>query len=472
MNSDNVEQQKEKLDPFVLQVATVMVVGALVPLLDSTMVNVALNSIVTDMEATISVVQWVTTGYNLAMGLAVPITGWAVTRFGCKRIYLFALIIFLISSIFSVLATNIQSLICFSIIQGIGAGIIMPTLMTEIVNVSGGHHLGRIMAIISIPALLAPIFGPVIGGIIANSLSWRAIYGINVPICMAAIFLTWKIIPADDVAKCKLPLDIIGLLTLSPAMALLIFGISQIASHSGLNSSAVYIPMLVGILFLIVFISHSLKTKKAPILNLRLFSSTNFLVSNILLFMTGIITNGAMLLLPLFYQEVRGQSVLYAGLWLIPQGIGMLCTRSRAGKIADSKGARNIMLTILFIAAVGTVPFAFADANTNSILLAVALLIRGAGMGGIFIVAMTSAYNGLSVNEVPHASTATRIFQAVGGAFGSAIVSTVLVRHQMAAGSISSSTATGDAFNAAFMCIIAFTVIALLPALFLKMKSN
>lgn len=210
-----VNSQKERLDPLVFQVATVMVIGALVPLLDSTMINVALNTIAATMKAPISVVQWVTTGYNLAMGLAVPVTGWSVTRFGCKRMYLLSLLIFLISSILALLSWNIQSLICFSIIQGVGAGIMMPTLMTEIVDISGGRNLGRIMPIISIPALLGPILGPVLGGIIVNGLSWRAIYCINIPICITAILLGWRLVPIDKISGEKPSLDIIGLLILS-----------------------------------------------------------------------------------------------------------------------------------------------------------------------------------------------------------------------------------------------------------------
>ncbi|HBC96793.1 MAG TPA: MFS transporter, partial [Clostridium sp.] len=394
MNIKNVKPKKEKLDPVVMRVAIILVVGALAPLFDSTMVNVSIHAIAIEMKASISVVQWVTTGFVLAMGLTVPISGWATKRFGCKRSYIFSLALFLFGSIFSMLSWNIDNLIAFRVVQGVGAGLLMPVLQTELVQISGGRNLGRIMSIISIPALLGPILGPVLGGIIVNSLSWRAIFWINIPICIVAIPLAVWGIPADKLSKKKASLDVIGLFLLSPAFALLIYGIAQVATHGGLNNSAVYIPLLVGIVLMMSYVVYALNTKREPVLNVRLFKSANFSASNILLVLCGIITNGPLFILPLYYQEVRGASVLYAGLWLLPQGIGMLFTRSWAGKVADRSGSRNIVLMSLAGIVIGTLPFAFAGVNTNYILLSAALLIRGAGLGGLLIAIMVSAYIG------------------------------------------------------------------------------
>jgi EmrB/QacA subfamily drug resistance transporter len=447
-----------------------MVFGALAPLLDSTMTNVAIDTIVVSMETTVSVVQWVTTGYMLAMGLSVPITVWAVKRFGSRRMYLVSLGVFLAGSILSSLSWNIDSLIVFRFLQGIGAGIIMPTLMTEIVEISGNRNLGRIMSIISFPALLAPILGPVLGGIIVNGLGWRWIFYVNIPVTVIAFILAIRTVPADKLSGEKQSLDMIGILLLSPALAILIYGIAQISIYDGLGSSAVYITLAIGSALLIAFIIYGLNTKKEPILNLRLFASTNFAVANILLFLSGIITNGAMFILPLYYQDVRRQSVLFAALWLIPQGIGMLLTRSWAGRVADRDGPRNVMLFSLIVAALGTMPFAFADTASSPVLLAVTLLVRGAGMGGIFIVAMSSAYTGLSNDHVPHASSTTRIFQNIGGAFGSAILSTVLQRQMT--NHASDPHGVAGAFNVAFGWMVAFTVVAVIPALFLPMHNK
>lgn len=471
MSTKNIKPAKEKLDPVVLRVAIVLVVGALAPLFDSTMVNVAIHTIAADMKTTISVMQWITTGYVLAMGLAVPVSGWATNRFGGKHLFIFSLAIFLIGSVCSMLSWNIESMIVFRVIQGIGAGLMMPTLQTELVQVSGGRNLGRIMSIVSIPGLLGPILGPVLGGIIVNSLNWRAIFWVNIPICIVAILLAWWGIPADKPSEKKASLDVLGMLLLSPAFAILIYGIAQVASHGGLGSSAVYIPLIIGIALMAAYVVYALNTKREPALNVRLFKSVNFSASNILLIFSGIITNGAMLMLPLYYQEVRGASVLSAGLWLLPQGIGMLLTRSWAGKTADRDGSRNIVLMSLVAIAIGTLPFAFANADTNPILLAIALLIRGAGLGGLFIAIMMSAYIGLQKDQVPHASIATRIFQTIGGAFGSAILATA-AQQQMAGHAQSDLLAIAHSFNVSFWWSIGFTVAAVIPTLFLAIRKK
>lgn len=471
MSTENVKPAKEKLDPVVLRVAIVLLVGALAPLFDSTMVNVAIHTIASDLKADISIVQWATTGYVLAMGLVIPISGWATKRFGCKQSYIFSLVLFLIGSVCSIVSWNIESLIVFRVIQGVGAGLLMPVLQTELVQVSGGRNLGRIMSIISIPALLGPILGPVLGGIIVSSASWRAIFWVNIPICIVAILLALWGIPADKQVEKNASFDVIGMLLLSPAFALLIYGIAQVATHRGLNSSAVYVPLSIGVLLMAAYVVYALNTKREPALNLRLFKSVNFSAANILLIFSGIITNGAMLILPLYYQEVRGASALYAGLWLLPQGIGMLLTRSWAGKVADRDGSRHVVLLSLAAIAIGTLPFAFADTDVNMILLAAALLIRGAGLGGLFIAIMASALVGLPREQVPDASISTRIFQTIGGAFGSAILATV-AQHQMAGHAAADLQALAHAYDVSFWWAIGFTVVAAVPTLFLTMRKK
>ena len=471
MRETKVRPVKERLDPVVVRIAVVLLVGSLAPLFDSTMVNVAIHTIATDMKAAVSAVQWVTTAYILTMGLVIPTTGWATKRFGCKKSYIFSLVIFLIGSVCTMLSWNIESMIVFRVIQGIGAGLLMPVVQTELVQASGGRNLGRIMSIISVPALLGPILGPVLGGILVNAAGWHAIFWVNIPICIVAIALAVWGIPADKLLDKKASFDAIGLLLLSPAFALLIYGIARISTHGGLGSSAVYIPLLIGIVLMAVYAVYALNTKREPALNLRLFKSVNFSASNILLLFSGIITNGAMLMLPLYYQEVRGASALYAGLWLIPQGVGMLLTRGWAGKTADRDGARNIVLMSLAAVSIGTLPFAFAGTDTNYILLSAALLVRGTGLGGLFIAIMTSALIGLPREQVPHASIATRIFNTIGGAFGTAILATV-AQAQMTGRSGSDLSAVAHSFDVSFRWAIGFTVAAAIPALFLTMHKK
>lgn len=465
------KSQKEKLDPVLLKTAIILVIGLLAPLLDSTMVNVAIKTISVDLKSTVSIVQWIITGYVLAMGISVPISGWATNRFGGKKVYMFSLILFLVGSVLSSLSWNISSLIAFRFLQGIGTGLMMPTVTTMLVQKSGGKNLGYIMSIVSLPMLLGPILGPMLGGVIVSNLGWRWTFYINIPISIIALFMAWLALPTDEPTKGKQQLDIIGILLLSPAFATLIYGISKMSSNGGFNNRLVTIPLVIGIVLMALFIIYSLHTNNTPVVDLHLFKSRNFSASSVLLFMAGIVTNGAMLLLPLYYQQVRGESILFTGIILIPQGIGMLLTRGKIGILQDRIGSRLIVTISLIVTIVGTIPFAFASSDTNQVLLAVALLIRGAGLGGLVIPIMASAYMGLNKDQVPDASIATRILQTIGGAFGSAILATI-VQHQISSSSVYNIKTVTSAYNVAFWWSIGFAAVALIPALLLQMPKN
>lgn len=465
------QSPKEKLDPKIIKISLILVIGALAPLLDSTMVNVAIDRLTADLRSTVSAIQWVITGYVLAMGLAVPISGWAVRRFGGKQVYLFSLIAFLTGSVLCSLSWDIGSLIAFRIVQGLGAGLLIPTMQTVLVQTAGGQKLGRLMAIIGIPALLGPILGPVLGGVIVDELSWRWIFYVNIPITAVALWMAWRGIPKQEAAGGKQPLDIVGLALLSPAFALLIYGISEVSRYGGLGHPEVAIPLAVGLALTAAYIVHALRTSRTPMLDLRLFRSRAFLASNVTLFLSGMVMNGGMLLIPLYYQQVRGESVLDTGLLLIPQGIGMLLTRSWIGKLTERTGARFIVIVSLAFTIVGTLPFAFADASTSHLLLAAGQLVRGAALNGLLIPIMVTAYLGLRPEQVPHASVSTRIFQTIGGAFGSAVLAAV-IDHQLSGRASAGIGALADAYQAAFWWAIGFSAATLIPALLLSARKK
>lgn len=466
LNSKPKKAPKEKLDPAVLKVALILVFGALAPLFDSTMINVAIRTLTSDLHSTVTVIQWVVTGYVLTMGMAVPVSGWAVNRFGGKKVYMFSLALFLLGSVLCSLAWNPGSLIGFRLLQGVGAGLLIPTLQTVLVQNTGGRNIGRMMSIISIPTLLGPILGPVLGGVILNGLGWRFIFYVNIPITLIALLLAWRGIPADEPSTRKQSLDITGLLLLSPAFAILIYGIAQVSTYGGLHSSKVVVPLAIGLILMAAFVVYALRTHIEPLLDLRLFKSRMFSASNVTVFLASMVMNGALLLLPLYYQQVRGESVLYTGMMLIPQGIGMLLTRSWIGSLSDRISSRIIVLLSLLVTIAATLPFAFAGSGTSLILLAAALLVRGAALNGLLIPVMVSAYVGLRKDQIPHASISMRICQTIGGAFGAAILATV-IQHQLSGYAAPNLQTVAGAYDTAFMWSIGFAVIALIPALIL-----
>ncbi|MFC6157475.1 MDR family MFS transporter [Kribbella jiaozuonensis] len=445
----------DRLDRAVLKLAAVLVLGALAPLLDSTIVTVAIHTLGIELHTSVSTVQWVSTAYLLALAMAVPITGWAANRFGAKRMWIIALALFLIGSMLCGIAWNIGSLIAFRVVQGVGGGLMLPILQTLLLRAAGRDRIGRLMAVVTLPALIGPILGPVIGGVLVGHLDWRWIFYVNVPICIAAIVFAVRELKPDPEPTAA-ALDVPGLLLISPALAGIIYGLSQVGDH-GFGNARVLIPLVAGIALLAAF---ALRRVKDPLIDLSLFRTKSFTASTALLFLTGFGLYGAMLLLPLFYQQARGETVTAAGLLLVPQGIGSLIART-AGGLTDRYGPRSVILVGIVLTTLGTIPFAFT--GTACWLLAVALVVRGAGLSAVMLAVMVGAFRDLEPAQIPHASSTTRIMQQLGGAFGAATLAVVLQKQL-------SGHPASTAYAHSFAWAIGFTVIAAVPALFLPRR--
>lgn len=456
----------EKIDPAVLKIAWILLIGLLAPLFDTTIMNVAIDTLGNALDAPVAMVQWVMTSYLIALGAIIPVSGWAQDRFGDKNMWIFALSLFLTGSILSSLAWNIESLIVFRAIQGLGGGLMMPIMQTIVVRATGGEKLGKLMAIVGLPVLLGPILGPILGGIIIHSLNWRWVFYVNIPICAVALILAIWHLPKDSVPKKKQKLDVIGLLLLTPPIILMIYGLTLVSDYHGFFHLHVMLPIGVGIIMLVLFCLHALKKKNHAIINILLFKNRSFTASSSLLFLLGLTTFGGMLLLPLYFQQVRGDSVLIAGLLLIPQGIGMLLTRSLAGKLTDTIGSRWVVFLSTGLTIVGTIPFIFTNADTSILFISLTLILRGAGLGGVMISIMAGVYVGLSKEDIPHASSMTRILQQIGGAFEASVLA-VILQSQYNPLHAADITARNLAFNHTFMWITIFTAMSFIFVLLL-----
>jgi EmrB/QacA subfamily drug resistance transporter len=414
-------------NPSYTKLAVILLTGAMAVVFDTTIANVAIGTLSRDLHASVPTTQWVISAFALALGMVIPVSGWAMGRFGAKQMWLFSLALFLAGSVLCSLAWDIGALIAFRVIQGMGGGLMLPIMSTLFAAARDQRRLGQMMAMASLPAILGPILGPVIGGLILSHLDWRWIFWVNVPFCLVGLVLAGRGLAPTSPGK-GTRLDVAGLVLLSPALAAVIYGLTE-AGGDGFGTPAVVIPLAAGAVLLAVFVRRSLRGNhelRAPIVDVRLFASRPFAASATLLFLTGLVLYGAMLLLPLYYEQVRGQSPLAAGLLLAPQGLGVLLTRGRAGRLTDRFGARPIVLTGLTLTLAGTVPYTQAGPRTSEILLAIALVIRGAGLGGVTIPIMATAYRGLQPSQMPHASSATRILQQVGGSFGAAVFAMIL----------------------------------------------
>ena len=214
------------LDRDTMVIAAVVLLGAIMSILDTTIVNVAIDRLAIDFNASLTTIQWVVTGYTLALAAVIPVTGWAADRFGTKRIYLSSLALFMLGSALCAVAWSAGSLIAFRVLQGIGGGMIMPAVMTIMTKKAGPHRMGRVMGILGVPMLIAPILGPILGGWLVDDVSWRWIFLINVPIGIVAVILAYIVLEPDKPQPSH-RLDWLGMALLSPGLTLLIFGLAE-----------------------------------------------------------------------------------------------------------------------------------------------------------------------------------------------------------------------------------------------------
>ncbi|MFC6180171.1 MDR family MFS transporter [Lactiplantibacillus daowaiensis] len=462
-----MESQSTTKTNFV-KVALVLVIGALAPMLDTTMTNVAINTIMHDLSSTVDLVQWVTTSYILALGIVVPIAGWAAERFSGKSLYLGAIIVFVLGSCVSGVATTIDLLIVGRIIQGAAAGVIISLITTLIVKAAGGQNLGSLMSVVSLPAVLAPILGPTIGGVIIKTLNWHWIFYINVPIGVLSLILLWWLMPAFKPAPSKKPLDWLSVGLLGGLFTAFILGITKLSTSGKFTTSNVYLPLLLGLGLLIAYCLYAWRCPNRALVSLKLFKFPSFSAASVLLLLSGLIVNGAMFLLPLYLQNIRGLSVIWSGIYLIAQGLGLLITRSQVGKWTDKIGARWVVLAAIAVAIIGTLPFAYFDATTPTWLILVVLFIRGIAQGGLTIPIMSDSYTGVPPELIAEATTASRMLQNIGGAFGTALLAT-WIQTQLN-GVTMTATHLNNAYQGAFVVTVIVTIAAIIPAWFLSHK--
>ena len=461
---------RERLDPSVIKLIVVLLLGAIPSLLDTSIVNVAINTIGRDLHTSVSTIQWVITGYLLSFAMVIPLSGWALARFGGRAVWTFSLALFMVGSIACGAAWNIGSLIAFRVVQGVGGGMMTPLITTLLVQAVGTSKIGRLMSAISLPIVVVPIFGPVIAGLIISNISWRWIFYVNVPICLVGLVLAWRELPAgrpQGGGSAASRIDVVGPALLPPALVALLFGLAEVGTDGGFGHAGVLVPLIVGVVLLAAYCVHALHTSATPMVDLKLFRSRTFTGASTLLFLAGLSIYGAMLLLPLYFQQVRHDSALVAGLLMVPQGIGSIAPRTLAGRLTDSIGPRLVVLAGIALAAVGTIPFALAGLHTSYWLLGAALVVRGAGLGLATIAVMAGAFQGLSREQVPHASSATRILQFVGGSFGAAILVAVILDRYAVAHAAAGAAGLATAFADTFWWCTGFTALAVIPALLL-----
>ncbi|MFE0074714.1 DHA2 family efflux MFS transporter permease subunit [Nonomuraea sp. NPDC059023] len=458
-------ENEDRLDAGVLKVAGVVVLGLIMSILDITVVSVAQPTFQQIFEASPANVAWSMTGYTLALATIIPVTGWAADRFGTKRLYLLALLLFVGGSFLCAMAWDVGSLIGFRVVQGLGGGMLMPLAMTIMARAAGPHRIGRVMAVLGVPMLLGPICGPILGGWLIEKASWHWIFLVNVPIGVAALVYALLALPRDR-PKPSRPFDFVGMLLLSPGLALLLYGVSAISEEATVAAAKVLVPGVAGVVLCLAFVWHAFRPEH-PLIDLRLFRNRQLAVAAITTFLFSVAFFGATLFIPSYFLQVRGEGTLTAGLLVAPQGIGAMITMPLAGRAVDRIGPGKIVVAGLIAIIMGMAVFTQVGVDTPYPMLLGALFVMGLGMGATMMPTMTAALQTLKDQAIAQGSTLVEIIQQVAASAGTAVMSVVLTSQ---INSTPSADDTASAFGATYAVGMALLVLTLVAAFFLPRR--
>lgn len=393
--------------------------GSFLSQMDATVVNVSLPVLVRELHSTLSVMQWVTTGYLLALAFMLPLNGWLVDRMGARQLYMVCLTTFTASSALCAFATSAEMLVAFRVLQGLSGGLLAPMAQLMLARVAG-KNMARVMGYATLPILLGPLVGPVIAGAILQHASWRWLFWVNVPVGVVAMLCSVFLLPNDAEQRNPRSLDLMGLAILSPGMVLFLYGADHVRERWGL------VVVLVAVAFLALFVRHARRMGERALLELTLFRGT-FRVAAV----TQFLSNGAVysfqLLLPYLLVHAMGKTPGQVGWLMTPLGVGMLLVYPSNGWLQERFGIRNLAATGAAVVAMTTVPLLWMALDGLSVpVLVVSLFLRGMGQGAIGLPSITAAYMTVPKRELPMATTSMNIVQRLGGPTLTTVCATLL----------------------------------------------
>lgn len=452
----------QALPASLVALAVALSLGSVASQLGTSIANVTIAPLHQAFAASVSTIQWVSSGYLLALSMVVPLTGWAVERFGARRVWLTCLALVAGASLLCGAAWSIGSLIGFRLLQGAAGGMLLPLIRLILARSAGRDQMGRAMVFVALPGALTPALGPVLGGLLVSDLSWRWAYFINAPLCLIGLVVAWRMVPADEPEDGTGWPDLRGLALMTAGLGAVVYGLSAAGARGGFGSTAVIVGLALGAVLLAAYTVHAVRAGSEAIIDVRLFRIRSFTASSTLVFLLGGSLFGALFLVPLYYQQVRGASALHAGLMLAPLGFGVAISAILLGKVIDRTGAaRATSITGMVVAAAGLVPYALIGPTTSQVLLSAAIFLTGLGLGAVILSSFTATYRDLSKEQVATATSAARILQQLGGVLGIAVLALIMA-HEVAHGATRAA-----AFRDTFTWSLALTAFAVVPALLL-----
>ena len=405
----------------------VALIGAFMSILDSSIVNVAIPTMMNVFNANPSSIQWVSTIYMLALGVVVPLSGWLGDRLGYKRLYILSMAVFVSGSLLCTLAWDLNSLIVARVIQAVGGGMIMPTTMAMIYRMVPREKIGSGMGIFGIALLVAPAIGPTLGGYLVEYVEWRWIFTINLPIGVIGMILAFFMLPEFQ-SKHPGRLDVAGAVTSATALFCLLLALSK-GSDWGWGDERTVLLFFVSFFSLVLFIYLEL-TAENPLLDLRAFKYASFTLANLTIVVTTIGLFSGLFFLPLFLQNIRGIGAMETGMLMLPGALVSGLMMPIIGRLFDKVGPRPLVVAGLLLLAFITFLFRNLNLATATTTVMLWTMIRGMTMPLAMMPAQTAAMVDIPTELIGRASSITNIISRVSSSFGIAVMTSLLTRRQ------------------------------------------
>ncbi|MDE3097039.1 MAG: DHA2 family efflux MFS transporter permease subunit [Chloroflexota bacterium] len=453
-------------------VGIVFVFGLFMDLLDMTITNVALPTLARDFSATTTTIEWVVTGYLLSLAVFIPVSGWAGDRFGTKRVFMFALSVFVTGSLLCGLSWNIESLIGFRVLQGVGGGMLTPVGTAMLFRAFPPAERAAASAVLAIPAVVAPATGPVLGGYLVEFQSWRWIFFVNVPIGLTGLAVSWLFL-REEVQAHTGHLDVPGFVLSATGLASLVYALAEAGTRTFSDARVIGFG-LAGMVILAAFTAVELRVRE-PMIDVRLFRDKLFSAANAVQLVAQGGLMGALFLLPLFLQFEQGLSPLQSGLTTFPQAIGVVLMVQPAGKIYRRIGPRRMMMLGMLGATLTTLAFFWVGLGTSQWTIRAIMLARGASFAFSLIPLQTATFATIRGEDTGRASAIFNSGRQVAASFGVALLGTVLTNRLTAHGAqlgnpLTAAGATA-AFQEAFLAASALAAVGIVASLLIDDKA-
>lgn len=409
----------------------ILFIGAFVALLNNTLLNVALPTIMTEFAVKPSVVQWLTTGYMLVNGILIPASAFFVQKFTNRKLFLTAMILFSIGTILAIIAPVFGVLVAARMIQATGSAMMMPLLMNVMLTAFPIERRGTAMGLFGLVMITAPAIGPTLSGWLVEHYSWRMLFVVVLPFSILtliyAFFKLRNITPNRDIK-----LDIFSLILSSIGFGGLLYGFST-AGDKGWDAPIVYGTIIIGALALIAFIVRQLRMNE-PMLDFKIYQHPMFALSSAISIVLSVAMFSGMILTPLYVQTIRGISPLHSGLLMLPGAIVMGLMSPITGRLFDKFGARILAIIGLTITAISTFDLSRLGMDTGYYYLMFVYTMRMFGISMVMMPIMTNGLNQLPFKSNPHGTAMNNTLQQVSGAIGSAVLLTIMTKRMESEG--------------------------------------